>query len=180
MAGRPSDNDLSPTTDREYVADVISGLTDVISEEPNDGRVYLLRGNAYLDSGRFAAAVSDYARAIELDADNPTLHNNRGIAHRSLRDPDAAIADYDTALRLDPHYRDAYTNRGIAYADKGDLTRAIIDFSVAIDLDPESWHAFGQRGSALWELDRQAEAEQDYARASQIVRAQGRRYWQAI
>ncbi len=161
------DPNLSSTGDRDYLAQLILHLTNEIHSEPDSARVRFLRGNAYLDSGQFEDAVSDYSAAIEVaDEDDPQkaiFHNNRGIALRYLSRFDDAIRDYDHALRLDPRYRDALTNRGIARADTGDLTGAVDDFSAAIEVDSQSWYAYSQRGLVLWALGRRDEAEADYA-----------------
>ena len=162
------DPNLSGTSDRDYLHQVVLHLTEEISRSERPANVYFLRGNAYLDAGDFAEASNDYSSAIELDAANPVYHNNLGLALRYMEQFDAAIRAYDRAIELDRDYRDAYTNRGVALADKGDLESAVRDFGRAIDLDPDFWFAISQRGLALWALGRRAEAEADYARVRSL------------
>ena len=95
------DPDISPTSDRDYLSNTILHLTEVIHGNPDDQRALFLRGNAYLDTGDFEAAITDYTRVTESDTSDAVALNNRGIAHRGLADPDSAIADYNKALDLD-------------------------------------------------------------------------------
>ena len=162
------DPNLSGSSDRDYLGQVILHLTDEISRSDSPAYEYFLRGNAYLDAGDFAEASRDYSSALELDPNNPVYHNNLGIALRYMERFADAIAEYDRAIDLDPEYRDAYTNRGVAHADRGDLERGVRDFDRAVEIDPTFWFAISQRGLALWALGRREEAEADYAKVSEL------------
>lgn len=162
------DANLSGTSDRDYLNQVILHLTDQIDCAENPSNEYFLRGNAYLDAGAFADAGRDYSSAIELEPANPVYHNNLGLALRYMEQFDAAVEAYNRAIELDPEYRDAYTNRGVVLADKGDLESAVRDFGKAIAIDPDFWFAISQRGLALWALGRRSEAEADYARVRDL------------
>jgi Flp pilus assembly protein TadD len=159
---------LSGSSDRDYLSQIILHLTDEISRSDSPADQYFLRGNAYLDAGGFGEATRDYSSALELEPLNAVYHNNLGIALRYMERFDEAISVYDRALELDPKYRDAYTNRGVALADRGDLEMAVSDFGRAIAIDPEFWFAISQRGLALWALGRRAEAEADYERVREL------------
>ena len=84
---------LSHMSDRDYHVQIIQHLTARLRDEPGDRRAFFLRGNAYLDSGDFRAAVDDYGRAIALQPD-AVAYNNRGIAYRNLKDAGLAMADF--------------------------------------------------------------------------------------
>ena len=159
---------LSGSSDRDYLSQVILHLTDEISRADCPADQHFLRGNAYLDAGEFGDAARDYTSALNLDPSNAVYHNNLGIALRYMERFDDAIAEYERAIEFDPEYRDAYTNRGVALADKGDLELAVKDFGRAIAIDPEFWFAISQRGLALWALGRREEAESDYARVREL------------
>ena len=162
------DPNLSGSSDRDYLGQIILHLTDEISRSASPANQYFLRGNAYLDAGEFAEAVRDYSSALKLDPDNAVYHNNLGIALRYMERFDEAIEAYDRAIELDPEYRDAYTNRGVVFADLGGLEPAVRDFDKAIAIDPDFWFAISQRGLALWGLGRRTEAEADYARVREL------------
>jgi Flp pilus assembly protein TadD len=161
--------DLSPISDYEYCEQVIQHLTAQLNAHPQEARVYVLRGNAYLDQRRFQLAIDDYTRALELMPNDPIAYNNRGIAYRSLGDPAQALADYRQALVLDGTYRDAYNNLGLALSDVGDFAAAVQAYTQAIAIDPHDWHAYNNRGLALWALRRQDEALRDYAKVKELL-----------
>jgi len=148
-------------SDRDYLVQIIQHLTERLRDEPDDPRLYFLRGNAYLDCGDFEAAVNDYGRAIELGPDAVTF-NNRGIAYRNLKDARLAMADFRQALLMDIDYRDAYNNLGLVLSDESACEEAVRCFDRAIDLDPDYWYAYNHRATALWALGRQDEARRDY------------------
>ena len=85
------DPNLSGSSDRDYLSQIILHLTDEISRSASPANQHFLRGNAYLDAGAFADAVRDYSSALELDPDNAVYHNNLGIALRYLERFDEAI-----------------------------------------------------------------------------------------
>ena len=152
---------LSHMSDRDYHVQVVQHLTARLRAEPENRRAYFLRANAYLDCGDFQAAVDDYGRAIELQAD-AVAYNNRGIAYRNLKNPRRAMADFRQALVLDIDYRDAYNNLGLVLSDECAFEEAIRCFNRAIDLDPDYWYAYNHRATVLWALGRQEEARRDY------------------
>lgn len=159
---------LSHMSDRDYHVQVIQHLTERLRDEPNSRRAYFLRGNAYLDSGDFQAAVDDYGRAIELQPE-AVAFNNRGIAYRNLKDPRRAMDDFRQALMLDIDYRDAYNNLGLVLSDEGEFEEAIRCFNRAIDLDPDYWYAYNHRATSLWALGRREEAERDYETVRRLL-----------
>jgi tetratricopeptide (TPR) repeat protein len=57
--------------------------------------------------GRHELAVTDFSRAIELDARFALAYLNRGIAHEQRGDASAAAEDYRQALTIDPAARAA-------------------------------------------------------------------------
>ena len=92
------DPNLSGSSDRDYLGQLILHLTEEISRSSSTANNYFLRGNAFLDSGDFSGAVRDYSAALELDPDNSVYHNNLGIALRYMERFDEAIGAYDRAI----------------------------------------------------------------------------------
>ena len=163
---------LSHMSDRDYHVQVIQYLTARLRDEPDNRRLYFLRGNAYLDYGDFQAAVEDYGRAIKLQPD-AVAHNNRGIAYRNLKDPRRAMADFRQALLMDIDYRDAYNNLGLVLSDECAFEEALRCFNRAIELDPGYWYAYNHRATVLWALGRQAEARRDYDTVRRLLDSSG-------
>jgi tetratricopeptide (TPR) repeat protein len=111
---------------------------------------YFNRGVAYLNSGDYRDAISDFTEALRLAPDSEQIKRNLSVCYhksamgKSSSDSfwtDSKIEDYTMSLRFDPS-GDAGTffNRGMVYlkrGKKGDLAMAIADFEMAVKLDPQ-------------------------------------------
>ena len=95
----------------------------------------------------YEEAVNHYTQSIELDPNQITAYNNRGLAHTELRDYNSAINDFHRAIEINPNYADAYNNRGVVYIRQGQSNRAIDDYNRAIELNYVL--AYFNRGEAL-------------------------------
>ena len=67
---------------------------------PDDGRLLVHRGWAYLLFDSPKLALVDFEAAIKLDPADADAYNGRGTAHARLGDHRAAVADAREALRL--------------------------------------------------------------------------------
>jgi cytochrome c-type biogenesis protein CcmH/NrfG len=54
--------------------EIIRRLDVLIAEQPQDDRLYYLRGNAYRKRGDWQTALNNYLEAIELNPDSPAVH----------------------------------------------------------------------------------------------------------
>jgi tetratricopeptide (TPR) repeat protein len=123
------------------------------------------RGVALSEAGRHGAAIADFTRAIDLWPEYHTAWNQRGRAHRTLRDYDAAIADFGEAHRLKPDHRRYLSNRGLAFKLKGDYRRALADYDAALRLDPDDDVILHNRGVLHRDLKNYAAAVADLERS---------------
>ena len=125
-------------------------------------------GDAKRKLGRWAEAIEDYDRALQLDPRDARAYADRGLAKSELGRWAEAIQDLDRALQLDP--RDAYacTNRGVSKARMGRYAEAIEDYDRALELDPRHVLAYVNRGTSKAELGRRAEAIEDFDLALQL------------
>lgn len=64
--------------------------------------LYVPRGNAYLQLGRFQDARSQYDRAIDAGVRDPYAYYNRALARLNLGDRSGAAQDFQEARRLNP------------------------------------------------------------------------------
>jgi tetratricopeptide (TPR) repeat protein len=107
--------------------------------------------------GEFDLAITNYTRAIEINAKYAIAYTNRCDAFRSKGELDRAIGDCDRAIKLDPKNAIAHITRGFAYWDKGDYDLAIASHTKAIEINPKSAMAYVSRCNeyrAKSELDR--------------------------
>lgn len=54
--------------------EIIRQLDVLIAKQPQDDRLYYLRGNAYRKQGNWQMALNNYLEAIELNPDSPAVH----------------------------------------------------------------------------------------------------------
>jgi predicted TPR repeat methyltransferase len=102
--------------------------------------------------GRFATALEWLDRAVALDPQLASLHNNRGNVLLALDREDEAVASYDCALALgleDPH---ALNNRGAALQARHRFDAALQSFDRALALRPDFADALLNRGELLLEI----------------------------
>lgn len=92
------------------------------------------RGLEHEHNGRFAAALSDYDKAVRVYPGYANAYNNRGNMKLRLGDIDGAIADYTEAIRLNPGFFEAYCNRGMAWQRLGRYDEARSDYLASLTL----------------------------------------------
>ena len=105
-------------------------------------------GNVLMMIGQVDMAIEHYSQAIELNPNNASTYNNRGVTNNSKGNYDRAISDHNKAIELNSDFADAYNNRGAAYINKEDYDRAISDCNKAIELNPNYAIAYSNRGIA--------------------------------
>ena len=91
-------------------------------------------GRQAIDAKRWNEALNAYNKAIDLNPNDASAYNNRGLAYDNLNKDDLAIADYNKAIELNPKDADAYYNRGNAYGRLGNSTYANQDLKIAAKL----------------------------------------------
>ena len=78
----------------------------LLALDPNDGKLWLERGNALLDAKQYASALSAFATAEPLFAHDPearvALVAQRGHALAGAGNIDKALAEYERAIALSP------------------------------------------------------------------------------
>jgi tetratricopeptide (TPR) repeat protein len=85
---------------------------------------------------RYADALEEWNKALDLDATDAQAHNNFGVALMETGRTDQAIEHYRKALGIHPKFSEACNNLGEALAGKGADKEAIVHFEKAIRLDP--------------------------------------------
>jgi len=131
--------------------------------------IYLNRGVAYAKQGKYAVAISNFDKAIELDPDDADTYFNRGNAYDELGQSTKAFSDYNKAIQLNPRQPLAYYNRGTAYRDLEQYERALLDFTEAIKLNPKFAEAYLNRGIVYEHLGQPNKATADFSRAFELI-----------
>lgn len=110
--------------------------TSLTAEER--GGAYYVRGNIYAGKEDYAQALSNYDKAIELNARNAWYFSSRCWALTEKGEADRAIADCDKAIALSPKSALALANRGGARESKGQTAQAIADYTAALAVTAET------------------------------------------
>ena len=105
---------------------------------------------------------------IELNPDDPDAFQLRGYIFIWMEEWDKALVDYSHAIDLDPKCTLAYFRRSETYYDLGLYEASAADASKAILLDPGLGAGHFQRAMCFTKLSRDAEAELELARATDL------------
>jgi WD40 repeat protein len=92
------------------------------------------QGVAKLKQKAYAAALTDFQQAIQLNSQYTAAYYNRGLTYTYLKRYQAAIDDFDKVVAAVPTYADAYYSRGICWAQLGDRQAAVENVRKAAEL----------------------------------------------
>ncbi len=129
---------------------------------------WLEKGYAASMSGNYAAALTAYSKAIELNPQFALAYNNRGAVYGKLGNHNSAITEYDQAIKLDPRDAGAYHNRGNAYAETGNYNQALKDYGKAVEQSPQYANAYVSRGIVYSRVGNHNQAVKEYDRAIKL------------
>jgi len=133
-------------------------------------------GRQAIDANRWSEALNAYDKAIELNPDNASAYNNRGLAYDHLDKNDPAIADYKKAIELNPKYGDAFNNLGKTFSKLENYQRAILYYDRAIELNRKDADAYYNRGHAFSKLGNSKYANDDLKVAAQLGNILAQKY----
>ncbi|QUD89079.1 tetratricopeptide repeat protein [Phenylobacterium montanum] len=123
---------------RAYLANgdasgAVDQFTNAIARNDKVEKYFYARGKAEMKLGKYAAAVADFNRDLELrdGKGSSTFFLSRADAYLGNGETDLAIKDYGQVAGDDGEVRLARLHRGIALARVGDIAGAIEDFNTA-------------------------------------------------
>jgi Flp pilus assembly protein TadD len=137
----------------------------VLALDPNHVDALHVLGVLAYQAGKADTAVDLIGRAIALQSENASFHNNMGEALRYLGRLDEAIAHFTKATELDPYAADGHMNLGNALKQQGRLEQAVEQYRRALELKPDYPEAHMNLGVALMEQTKPGEAANHYRRA---------------
>ncbi|MCZ7369389.1 MAG: tetratricopeptide repeat protein [Candidatus Methanoperedens sp.] len=110
-----------------------SGPSNVKKSDEN-----LVLGNAMYSKGQYQDAIEYFNKSLQIDPENNTIWNNKGLALAKLGKIDEAIECYDRALRIKSKDYVVLNNKGGALYKKGQVQEALVCYKSAFSLNPES------------------------------------------
>ncbi len=102
---------------------------------------YYLRGTINEQMNRMAPAIEDFATALSLAPNDPTVAFNLGrLYYNRAENDDLARAEqlFLYAIQLNPSYADALWSAGLLYERKGDTGKALVYFKKVQALNPNN------------------------------------------
>ncbi len=91
-----------------------------------------------LQKQQYAAAVTEWRKAVELSPDDARAHFQLGFSLSQLGQTDEGIAEYRQAAKLEPNDAPTYSNLAIALQRKGLMDEAIADYGKSLAIDPRN------------------------------------------
>ncbi len=117
---------------------------------------------------QYAAAMTEWQKALELDPGDAKANFNLGIALTRKGKLDEAIPHFQKAVEVNPYFAQAHNNLGIALAEKGKVEEAIAHFQKAVEIEPAYADAYNNLGAALLQSGKVDEAIPPFQRAVEI------------
>ncbi|MBI4435833.1 MAG: polysaccharide biosynthesis/export family protein [Candidatus Omnitrophica bacterium] len=112
---------------------------------------YRDRGYQAQQKGQLELAMQHYQKAIAIDPQYATPHNDLGILYEKQGKSEEAESEYLKAVSLDPHFLDAYANLALLYEKAGKKEKAVLYWRKRIDYghpnDPWTRKAMERLGS---------------------------------
>lgn len=118
-------------------AEAIALYTRLLAVPPGYAPAWNNLGSALRASGRIAAAVACYKRALEIDPDCSAT-GNLGNALKDVGRIDEALVAHRLAVAASPDDAATRHNHGIALKQAGDLEAALVEFEEALRLSPDA------------------------------------------
>lgn len=156
---------------RVYLKDYDAATRDftaAVAAVPAHLGAHLGLADCHLRAGNADLAQSAFNAAVQSNADNPLVYNNRGMFFQQQGRHREAIADFTQAIKLNPGFVVAVTNRGYAALQMGDGAAAEQDLNLAMQMAPNVPLNYSLRGTARMAQGRIPEAMQDYNQALKL------------
>ncbi|MFD0934558.1 tetratricopeptide repeat protein, partial [Methylobacterium trifolii] len=119
----------------------------ILEAAPDFAAALHFYGILHHQTNRSLEAVRLIRRAIAIEPDDPSMHNNLGNVLFELDRPDLALKAYETAIALQPENTDARNNLGVSLRALRRVDEAEAVYREAVALDPtyrEAWDNLGR------------------------------------
>lgn len=163
------------------IDEALADLTAAIDAGAASVDTYILRGEAYMQSGDYRNAMDDFNMALSKDPSNAIAYYDRYLLNTRIEDFAAAMNDINNALAASatkPNpillLRDLYAKRGQLNLWLKNYEGAIADYtnSLARPEGTVSSDVYSERAEAYTALGKYADAINDYSSAIRVISEQ--------
>lgn len=114
-------------------------LEGIVAREPDNRNAWIQLGHSFFDSDQPMKAIHAYAKALELNGNDPNILTDQGVMYRRVGWYDKAINSFEKANKIDKNHQQSLYNLGIVYRyDLQDFAKASSVWERFIALDPGS------------------------------------------
>ena len=144
--------------------DAVEVLRETVRVSGTNARIYTELGQIYIAQKRLELAQLMLAKALELDAKDPSVYNALALLAQRQGKAQEAFERYDQAVSLDAKYIDARFNKATVLLDAGDYARAKAELAVIVDNKSDDYAAWVSLGVAQRGLGAFPEARKAFDR----------------
>jgi len=106
-------------------------------------------GEEFLKNEKYAEAIEEYKKALEMDPHFLFALNSLAIAHYRNGETEKALDAFSHLIKIHPAYVQAYYSLAAIYADQGRFTEAKAELEKALTINP----AFEEARTGLEKLE---------------------------
>jgi tetratricopeptide (TPR) repeat protein len=130
----------------DWVTKAATNCEKALSVTPELAEAHTCLGDVYNGTGRYAEAVQQFQRAVELDRNSQGALRGLADAYENLGNKSAAEDTYRRAVTLHPQYWGSYSSLGAFYYRNGRYVDAAQMFRRVIDLSPDNYRGYSNLG----------------------------------
>lgn len=159
--------------EHRLVQRTIDKLEGDLQHDPYDAYAILRRGKAYLDIGKYAEAIADFTRLIEMRQEwlltpgTVEAMGYRATAYLRMQEYDKALTDLNNAIGVSPGAW-LFVIRAEVYEAQGRYSEALVDAKATIENEPTWGWARLLRGRILQKQGQYDEALLDFTHAIEL------------
>jgi tetratricopeptide (TPR) repeat protein len=150
----------------ETQGQIVDQANAAISANPADVDAFAARATVALSRRDYAAAVADFAQAVQLSPSEGRFYDYRGKAYLDSGNYAQALTDFQNAIGLGDIVPNLYNRAAIAYDDQNLPQAAITFINLAISAEPGYGLLYSNRANFYGHLESMSDREiADYTTA---------------
>ena len=131
---------------------------DAVRIDPGNAIARYYMATVFTYQGRYAEALEQYQRGLEIDPTDPNLHIGLAYNYYGTGSIPDALLSFEDAISVDPDNAEAFDGRAYMYLQLGDAPLAEQNALEATRLNPNMARAQGRLGEAYFRQNNYSEA----------------------
>lgn len=131
---------------------------DAVRIDPENAIARYYMATVFTYQGRYAEALEQYQRGLEIDPTDPNLHIGLAYNYYGTGSIPDALLSFEEAIAVDPDNAEAFDGRAYMYLQLGDAPLAEQNALEATRLNPDMARAQGRLGEAYFRQNNYSEA----------------------